>query len=161
MPNEVLAASVPAIDWNTKSTGTPRLISSIEVVTWVSTQAWVGISNRVMISSKSRARSAMVSTESDAGLMPITASPQPYISPSTTEAATPARSSVGWFGCKRTAIVPGRPMVLRNRVTTEHFLATRIRSWLRISFETAAAISGMIPGASAVRTEAWAASDRR
>ena len=39
---------------------------------------------------------------------PITASPLPYISPSMIEAATPARLSVGWLGCKRTAIVPGQ-----------------------------------------------------
>ena len=39
-------------------------------------------------------------------------------------------------------------MVLRNLVTTRIFRATAIRSWLRISFETAAAISGVSPGAS-------------
>ena len=43
-PKLALAASVPAIDWNTRSSGTPRLIASMELVTWVSTQAWVGIS---------------------------------------------------------------------------------------------------------------------
>ena len=45
----------------------------------------------------------------------------------------PRRSSVGWFGCSRTESRPGRPSVLRKRVTTRHLLATRIRSWLRIS----------------------------
>ena len=40
----------------------------------------------------------------------------------------------------------------RNRVTTRHLRATWMRSWLRISFETAAAISGVSPGASALST---------
>ena len=59
----------------------------------------------------------------------------------------PSGSSVGWFGCSRTAIVPGSPIVLRNRVTTRAFLAARIRSWLRMILDTAAAISGVTPGA--------------
>ena len=91
--------------------------------------------------------------------MPITASPQPYIRPSTMEAVMPARSSVGWLGCSRTAMVPGSPMVLRKRVTTRHFLAARIRSWLRMIFDTAAAISGVIAGASRASTFDVARSD--
>ncbi len=43
MPKLLLAASVPAIDWNTRSIGAPRLIASMLVVTWVNTQDWVGI----------------------------------------------------------------------------------------------------------------------
>ena len=39
-------------------------------------------------------------------------------------------------------------MVLRKLVVTAHFFAARIRSWLRISFDTAAAISGAMPRAS-------------
>ena len=54
-------------------------------------------------------------------------------------------SSVGWFGCSRIASRPGRPSVLRNRVMTRHLRATRIKSWLRISLLTAAAISGVMP----------------
>ena len=50
-------------------------------------------------------------------------------------------------------------MVLRKRVVTVHFLATRIRSWLRISFETAAAISGVIPRAAFCSVSEVAASD--
>jgi hypothetical protein len=84
-----------------------------------------------------------------AGLMPITASPQPYSSPSRIAAATPLGSSVGWFGWMREESRPGSPMVLRKRVTTVHLRATAIRSWLRMIFETAAAISGVTPGASA------------
>ena len=42
-------------------------------------------------------------------------------------------------------------MVLRNRVVTRHLRATSTRSWLRMSFETAATISGVRPGASAAR----------
>ena len=88
-----------------------------------------------------------VSTESVAGLMPITASPQPYNRPSRIEAPMPTRSSVGWFGCRRIESRPGRPSVLRNRVTTRHLLAARMRSWLRMSLLTAATISGVNPGA--------------
>jgi hypothetical protein len=113
-PKLALAACVPAIDWNTRSTGAPRSISWIAVVTWVSTQDWVGISNRWIRSSISRVRSPSTFRLSLAGLMPITASPQPYSSPSRIEAVMPAGSSVGWLGCRRTAMVPGRPMVLRN-----------------------------------------------
>lgn len=75
------------------------------------------------------------------------------------EAVIPAGSSVGWFGCKRTAMVPGRPMVLRNLVVTRHLLAARIRSWLRMILLTAAAISGIKPGASRARAGGEAASD--
>ena len=49
-------------------------------------------------------------------------------------------------------------MVLRNAVTTRHLRATAIRSWLRISLQTAAAISGVTPGASAASAAASAAS---
>lgn len=79
--------------------------------------------------------------------MPIIASPQPYISPSSIDAAMPFTSSVGWFGCSRTDIRPASPTVLRKRVTTRRLRAAAIRSWLRISFDTAATISGVRPGA--------------
>jgi hypothetical protein len=79
----------------TRSIGAPRLMASIEVVTWVRTQLWVGISKRAMISSIMRTRSMIAPTLSLAGLMPITASPQPYMRPSTMEAAMPRLSSVG------------------------------------------------------------------
>ncbi len=62
-----------------------------------------------------------------------------------------SRSSTGSLGCRRIDSRPGRPIVFRKRVTTRHFAATAIRSWLRISFETAAAISGMTPGAKRCR----------
>ena len=71
----------------------------------------------------------------------------------------PLASSKGWLGCSRVLIRPFRPMVLRKAVTTSHFRAARIRSWLRISFDTAAAISGVMPGASLRRTSGVAASD--
>ena len=48
MPKPRLAASVPAMDWNTRSTGAPRLMASSVVVTCVSTQLCVGISWRAM-----------------------------------------------------------------------------------------------------------------
>ena len=44
MPKLRFAASVPAIDWNTRSTGAPRSIACSVVVTWASTQDCVGIS---------------------------------------------------------------------------------------------------------------------
>ena len=44
MPKPRLAASVPATDWKTRSTGAPSSISSMEDVTWLSTQDWVGMS---------------------------------------------------------------------------------------------------------------------
>jgi len=44
MPKLALAASVPAIDWNTRSSGAPRSMAAMEVVTWVRMQPWVGIS---------------------------------------------------------------------------------------------------------------------
>ena len=43
MPKLRLACSVPAIDWNTRSTGAPRSMASIVVVMCVRTQDWVGI----------------------------------------------------------------------------------------------------------------------
>lgn len=71
----------------------------------------------------------------------------------------PLASSKGWFGWSRVLIRPFSPMVLRKAVTTSHFRAARIRSWLRISFDTAAAISGVTPGASLRRISGVAASD--
>lgn len=99
-----------------------------------------------------------------AGFTPITASPAPYSRPSIIDAAMPRRSSVGWLGCSRTAKWPGRPMVLRNRVTTRHLRATAIKSWLRMSLLTAAAISGVMPGATAASralSVLWASSQLR
>ena len=74
-------------------------------------------------------------------------------------ARMPAALSVGWLGCRRTASEPGRPSVLRKRVTTRQRLATRIRSWLRMILLAAAAISGVSPGASAASDSGVAASD--
>ena len=66
-------------------------------------------------------------------------------------AAMPTGSSVGWLGWRRVERHPGNPTVVRNRVTTRIFRAIAIRSCTRISLETAAAISGVKPGASAAR----------
>ena len=71
----------------------------------------------------------------------------------------PAGSSVGSFGCSRVDSRPGRPMVLRKALVTRHFRATNTRSCRRISLLTAAAISGVIPGASAASVAPSAASD--
>src|SRR5262249_57895482 len=56
---------------------------------------------------------------------------------------------VGWLGCSRTDSRPGSPMVSRKRVTTEHFAAITIRSLSPLILATAAAISGVMPPASA------------
>ena len=50
-------------------------------------------------------------------------------------------------------------MVSRKRVTTRHFAATTIRSCRRLSLLTAAAISGVMPGASALSASVVASSD--
>ena len=42
-PKDAFAACVPAMDWKTRSTGAPRSIRSMLVVTWHSTQDWVGM----------------------------------------------------------------------------------------------------------------------
>ena len=74
-------------------------------------------------------------------------------------AAMPRGSSVGWLGCSRTERRPGSPIVLRKRVTTEHFAAITIRSCRRLILLTAAAISGVTPGASAARAGVVASSE--
>ncbi len=61
----------------------------------------------------------------------------------------PRGSSVGWLGCSRVARVPGSPMVLRKAACTWVAAVTAIRSWLRMILLTAAAISGVMPGATA------------
>ena len=43
MPKPRFAASVPAIDWNTRSTGAPASIARSVVVTCASTQVCVGM----------------------------------------------------------------------------------------------------------------------
>ena len=76
-PKLRLAASVPAIDWNTRSTGARFPIIASVLVTCVSTHDWVGISSREMTSSSRYTRSVSVSMLSLAGLTPMTASPAP------------------------------------------------------------------------------------
>ncbi len=73
-------------------------------------------------------------------------------------AAMPAPSSVGWFGCSRVDMRPARPMLLRKRVTTRTFCATRIRSCTRMIFDTAATISGVSPSARAFSDDSSASS---
>ena len=58
------------------------------------------------------------------------------------------RRSDDWAAVARSS-GPGRPTVVRNRVTTRIFAAAAIRSCTRISLLTAAAISGVRPEASA------------
>ena len=145
MPKPVLAFSVPAMDWNIRSIGIFLFANWIPEVIWVSTQDWVGIWYSWIMWSNNFNNSERFCRLSVAGLIPITASPLPYISPSRIDAEIPIRSSVGWFGCKRVERCPSSPMVFLNRVTTRHFFATRIRSWLRMILLTAATISGISP----------------
>ena len=129
------------------------------VVTWVSTQPWVGICSRAMISSSSRNSAPITAGSSLAGLMPIQASPEPSSRPSRIEAVMPlSRRRDGWAAAARSSARAGR-WCCGTRVVTSHFFATRIRSWLRISFDTAAAISGVMPRASFCSTSLVAASD--
>jgi len=76
-PKLSFAFCVPAIDWNTRSTGAPFSIASMVCVTCVSTHDCVGIAKRAMTSSASFNRSISTGRLSDTGLMPITASPAP------------------------------------------------------------------------------------
>ena len=159
-PKDSFTPCVPPIDWNTRSTGAPRCIATMVVVTCDSTQVWVGMSKRSRTESSMRSSAITASTLSVAGFTPITASPAPNSRPSITAAATPRGSSVGWFGCSRIDSRPGRPMVLRKRVATGHFAATCIRSATRMILLTAATISGVRPGASAVTASGAAASSQ-
>ena len=94
-PKLRLAASVPAMDWKIRSTGAPAASAAICVVTWASTQLCTGIWKRWRRASSSRSKRAVTATLSPAGLMPMTASPEPSSSPSRMEAAMPVGSSVG------------------------------------------------------------------
>ena len=161
MPKLRLAASVPAIDWKSRSTGAPASRQASWVVMWARQQAWVGIAKYVdqpVQALEDRARRP--STDSAAGLTPITASPQPKSRPSAAESRMPARSSLGWLGWIRMPRTPRSPIVLRHRVTTRILLAARTRSLLLISFATAAAISGVSPADAAARCSPVVASSR-
>ena len=43
MPKPSFAAWLPAMDWKTRSVGAPCSISRTALVTWQSTQVWVGM----------------------------------------------------------------------------------------------------------------------
>ena len=136
----------PAMDWNIRSSGAPNLLAaSVWVVTWASTQIWVGTSHLFLNSSSIFSRRATLSTESSTGLMPMTASPQPRDRPSITEATTPLGSSVVWLGWRRAEKVPGRPMVVLQCALTRIFLAAYTRSRLLISLHTPAMHSEVRP----------------
>src|SRR5262245_28800884 len=77
MPKLLFAASLPAIDWNTRSTGAPLAMSASVVVTCASTQVWVGMSSLARTSSSMASSACARSVLSVAGLMPMTASPAP------------------------------------------------------------------------------------
>ena len=76
-PKPALAASVPAIDWKTRSTGAPASIACSVLVTCVSTQLCVGMAWRAISASSRYSRSTSAGMLSPAGLTPITASPAP------------------------------------------------------------------------------------
>jgi hypothetical protein len=78
MPKARLAPSVPASDWNMRSIGQPSSSAFICTVTCDSTQCCVGTPFRShQVASSARRISAVLSAVSVAGLMPMTASPQP------------------------------------------------------------------------------------
>ena len=77
MPKLSLAASVPAIDWKTRSTGAPASMAARVVVTCARTQDWVGMEKRRRSSSIIASSAQVFSRLSLAGLTPITASPAP------------------------------------------------------------------------------------
>ena len=97
------------------------------------------------IDSSACARSGL----SVAGLMPMTASPEPSSRPSRMLAAMPARRrSDGWAAAAPRAGRAGR-WCCGSCVTTEHFAAISDQVLSRLILATAAAISGVTPGASA------------
>ena len=129
------------------------------VVTCVSTHDWIGAPSRWRASSISSSSARTVEGRSVAGLMPTTASPAPCSSPSTSDAVMPTGSSVGWFGCRRVASRPSRPIVVRRPVTTRVLRPTATRSPTRMSLLTAATISGVSPGARSLSTVVSASQD--
>ena len=79
----------------------------------------------------------------------MTASPLAEHQPSSTAASDALRIVRGMVRLEARREPARQPESLRKRVTTRIVAATAIRSCTRISFETAAAISGVMPGASA------------
>ena len=115
-----LAASVPAIDWNTRSTGTPAL-DQRERGGDVGQHAGLRRDARSRRSARRAGAAARdqlrraVGRRVDADHRVAAAVHQAV---EDARPAMPRGSSVGWLGCSRTASVPGRPSVLRKRVTT-------------------------------------------
>mgnify|MGYP007060496639 CR=1 FL=1 len=96
---------------------------SIWVVTWASTQVWVGMAHFSFTSRNRSSTRVTLSTLSSTGLRPSTASPDPKVRPSSREARMPSGSSVGWLGWSRADRVPGSPMVVLQVAVTRSFLA--------------------------------------
>ena len=67
----------PAMDWKIRSQGAPFRTASIWVVTWASTQIWVGMFQRLLTSWNRSSTRRTLSTESSTGFRPSTASPAP------------------------------------------------------------------------------------
>ena len=117
-PKAVWPFCEPAMDWKMRSAGAPDSMARICVVTWASTQIWVGMPWRRRTSSKRVSTRRTLSAVSPEGFRPMTASPAPKLRPSSREARMPSTSSVGWFGCRRHDSVPGRPMVVLQWAVT-------------------------------------------
>src|SRR5437868_6269874 len=81
-PKLLFAASVPAMDWKTRSTGAPASMARIVVVTCESTHDCVGIAYFSIRSAIICTSDVVAATLSVAGLTPIHASPLPYSRPS-------------------------------------------------------------------------------
>ena len=112
------AFSVPAIDWNIRPSSAPSSSAFICVVTCARQQFCVGMRHCRMNAADAFRIAAVCSGLSVTGLMPITASPQPYDSPSRIDARIPSIESDGWLGCRRTDSRPSSPTVLVAWTTT-------------------------------------------
>ncbi len=139
MPNALFASSVPASDWNIRSIGQPS-VERLHLDRDVREHAVLG-RDSIAAGAARRARAGSrpsTPAVSVAGLTPITASPQPYGSPSRVDARMPCTSSVGWFGWQRDDSRPGSPNVEfarhdlalgahRHQIEVRHQLARRRR----------------------------------
>ena len=108
---------------------------------------------RAMMSSSSRSSPPITAGSSLAGLMPMQASPRSQQQAVEDRGGDAPGVVEGMVGLQPRAHPPAQADgVAKARRHLRTSCATRIRSWLRISLETAAAISGVMPRASASST---------
>lgn len=142
-PKPVLVASVPPMDWKTRSTGVPAAIRSITVVTWVR-NAGLRPHLQPLAEIVEHADEIMDALRAVRGRVDaadgIAAAEQQAIE-DTGQNTLRVIGRVVWLGCRREASRPGRPIVSRIRVVTRRLAAIKIRSWMRQILATAATIS--------------------